>query len=126
VSVAQDWVRCRAWIEEALAISGMYDIKDVEAAIEDGTMHFWPGESCAAVTEFAIFPNGKALNVFAGGGETGPALIELTEMMEPALVAWARASDCRWILGFGRKGWERVCARMGYRHLWSVMVKHTD
>ena len=124
MNLTEDWARCRSWIENALTLCGMYDIEDVERAIEEGRMHFWPGEHCAAVTEIILYPNGKALNVFAGGGETdGGALAELTQKMEPAFLAWARTNDCRWILGFGRKGWERVCAKMGYRHLWSVMAK---
>lgn len=126
MSAAAEWARCRNWIETALTDSGLYEIGDIEQAIEEGRMHFWPGRHCAAVTEIMLYPNGKALNVFAGGGETGAALAELTEGMEPAFLDWARANDCRWILGFGRKGWERICAPMGYRRLWSVMAKEVE
>ena len=87
-------------------------------------MQFWPGRDCAAVTEFVAYPGCKVLNVFAAGGVTGKALHELTREMEPALVRWARASDCRKIIGFGiNPTWRHVCEGMGYAHLWTVMAK---
>lgn len=85
-------------------------------------MHFWPAEKCAAVTEFLEFPTGKVLNVFAGGGD----LIELTKHLEPCFLTWAKVAGCKQIIGYGRPGWERVCKRMGYKHLWTVMAKDVD
>jgi hypothetical protein len=47
--------------------------------------------------------------------------------MEPALVRWALASDCRKIMAFGVKpGWTPVGTRLGYRHIWTVMTKDVN
>lgn len=120
----QEWARCRAWIRAAVEPTGFYTIADVEEAIAEGRMQFWAGKSCAAVTEFVAYPNCKVLNVFAAGGVAGQALRELTQEMEPVLVRWALASDCRKIIGFGiNPAWRRVCESMGYAHLWTVMAK---
>ncbi len=110
--------RCRAWIRAAVEPTGLYTIEDVEEAIAEGRMQFWPGRNCAAVTEFVIYPNCKALNVLrVGGGRVG-RLRELTREIEPALVRWAAASDCRKIIGFGiNPAWRPVCEGMGYAHL---------
>ena len=122
-----EWGRCRDWIQAAVEPTGLYFIGDVERAIAQGSMHFWPGKHCAAVTEFVIYPNCKALNVFAGGGTKGKALKELTSEMEPAFLRWAKASDCKKIIGFGiNPAWMPVCEAMGYGHLWTVMAKDIE
>ena len=124
MTTAEDWGRCREWIVAALANDGFYTIEYLERGIADGSMHFWAGKDCAAVTEFIDYPKCKVLNVFAGGGKRGIALRELTREMEPALLAWAKANGATRIIGFGSyPGWQRVCERMGYRHLWTVMQK---
>jgi hypothetical protein len=124
VTTAEDWTRCREWIREAVEPTGFYQVEDVEKAIASGAMHFWAGRDCAAVTEFVFYPSCKALNVFAGGGTKGKALRELTTEMEPAFVRWAKASDCKKIIGFGLKDtWRPVCEGMGYSLLWTVMAK---
>lgn len=86
-------------------------------------MTFWAGRHAAAVTEFITYPNGKALNVFAGGGDENESLKEFLEVFEPSFRAWAKASDCRWVIGYGRPGWDRVMKRLGYGTLWTVMCK---
>ena len=107
--------------------TGLYRIEEVEQAIAQGAMHFWPGKHCAAVTEFVFYPSCKALNIFAGGGLKGRALRELTNEMEPAFQRWARASDCRKIIAFGIKpAWTPIGKAMGYRHLWTVMTKDVE
>lgn len=119
----EHWARCKNWIASALTRTGFYDIEDIERAIDVGDMVFWPGEHGAAVTEFITYPNGKALNVFAGGGDSNASLQEFIDVFEPSLSAWAEASDCRWIIGYGRPGWERVLKQRGYSTIWSVMKK---
>lgn len=119
----EDWLRCKGWIEAAVTRNGFYNIEDIEAALASGDMFFWPGEHAAAVTEFITYPNGKALNVFAGGGESNASLQEFIEKFEPSLAEWAKATDCRWIIGYGRPGWERILKKRGYQHMWSVMKK---
>lgn len=118
-----EWARCRDWIALALP-AHLYVIEDIERGIADGSMQFWPGAQCAAVTEFAVYPNCKVLNVLAAGGARGPALKALTRELEPCLFAWARASDCKYVMGFGtHEGWKPVTEAMGYALQWLVMIK---
>jgi len=123
VTPLHHWIRCRPWIEAAVKRTPFYDISDVEDRLEAGEFVFWPGERAAAITEFITYPNGKALNVFAGGGETNASLQEFLEAFEPSLVAWAKANDCRWIIGFGRPGWDRLLKPHGYEPMWHVLSK---
>ena len=117
----REWQRCRAWIEAAVNRSpfGLETIEDVERAIETGAYQFWPGKRSACVTEIQQYPHKKVFCVIHGGG----ALDELIDEMEPALCAFARAAGCDLIAGIGRKGWQRVTERRGYRLGWVTMVK---
>lgn len=127
MTLQEDWARCRDWIKAAVEPTGLYLIQDIEEAIASGEMHFWPGKHCAAVTEFVTYPNCKVLNVFAGGGVKGKALRELTKEMEPAFVRWAKASDCKKIMGFGINAmWRPICEGLGYSHQWTVMSKDIE
>lgn len=120
----EEWARCRAWIEGALEFTaGLYDIEDIEKAISEGRMIFIPGVHCAVVVEVCIYPNGKALNVFAGGGERGSCIDEYMERMDPCVVALAKSFDCRWVTHFTRASGERLGKRLGYRKQWSVLMK---
>jgi hypothetical protein len=119
-TAASEWTRCRHFIESALARSpGFENIADIERGIAEGRYQFWPGEKCAAITEIADFARAKMLVVLHGGGD----LAELIDRLEPALCAFARAAGCDGIMGLGRKGWERVCEKRGYRFGWVTMVK---
>jgi hypothetical protein len=122
-ALQDEWARCRDWIAAALP-AHLYAIEDIERGIADGGMQFWPGEHCAAVTEFALYPNCKVLNVLAAGGKKGRALKALTRELEPCLLEWARASDCKYVMGFGiHDGWKPVTGAMGYAFQWLVMIK---
>jgi len=124
VTPAEEWVRCKPWLEPMVESSGFYDMAYIEGEITAGRMHFWPCANSAAITEFLTFPLAKVLNVFAVGGRKGPALRELTKELEPHLVAWGKANGCSKIIGYGIKPqWRPVCEGMNYSHLWTVMVK---
>ena len=120
----EQWKRCKPWIEQALEYTnGMYDIEDIEKAIEDGTMVFVPGEHSALILEIVSFPRGNSLNVFLGGGEKGNAMREYIEKMDACVIAFARAYSCRWITHYTRKSGERIGEKLGYRKQWAVMIK---
>lgn len=123
--IHSEWARCREWIAEALPYcGGLYEIEDIEKAVGDGSMIFLPGTHCAVVLEICHYPNGKSLNVFAGGGEKGgKTLREYSDHMDPFIAGFAKKADCRWVMHHCRPSGERVGKKLGYRHLWSVMVK---
>ena len=120
MNAAQEWKRCRPWIEAALARSpGFENIEDIEGYVSEGKYQFWPGRRSAAITEIAQFAAKKVLIVQHAGGD----LPELMNDMEPAFCTFARAADCDAIMGFGRMGWKRVTEKRGYRFGWVAMVK---
>lgn len=118
-----EWARCRPWIEAALAVNPFYSIEWVEEQIASGEMTFWAGPHAAAVTEFINYPNGKALNMFAVGGESNQAMDELLRTFEPSLATWAKLAGCKWMIGFAREGWAPSAKALGYRRLWTSFVK---
>ncbi len=120
----EQWARCKPWIEDALKYAGgMYDIEDVEKEIADGTMIFLPCDHSAYIFEFINYPRGKALNVFAGGGEKGKTLREYMTRIDPYFVALAKAQGCRWVTHFTRLSGERIGKSLGYRKQTTFMVK---
>jgi hypothetical protein len=115
----QELDRCRPWIEAALKYSGgTHDWDDIVAAVKSGHMQFWPGRSSAAITEIVVYPKMKALHVFLAGGKMG----ELIEMIDSAVV-WGTAQGCTSMTMAGRKGWEKILARQGWKPVMSVMER---
>lgn len=120
---ADEWARCRHWIEGALEHDGgLYLIEDVEAAIEAGEATFWPGRESACVTQFWEFPRAKALNFWLAGGD----LEELLGEMLPEIEAWARAHDCTRLVVAGRRGWARAMRKHGYAEYWTALGKEIE
>jgi len=116
----REWARCRGWIEAAVETGpGVETIDDVERLIGEGHYQFFPAPRSAAVTEIAQFARRKILIVVHGGGD----LEELLDVLEPRMCAFARAEDCDAIMGTGRRGWERVTGKRGYRFAWINMIK---
>lgn len=114
-----EWERCRPFIVAAIEISlGLQSIEDVERLINEGVYQFWPGRRSALITEIVQFQQAKVLLVRIGGGDLG----ELIEM-EKSLCQYASAMGCTKIMGEGRKGWQRVCEKMGYRYGFVTMIK---
>lgn len=119
----EEWARCRPWLKAAVERSGFYTIEYAEAEVEAGRMIFWPGERGAVLLTLTDYPKGKALALFAVGGEKNASLSELLERFEPALVAFAKQAGCRWVMGFARRGWKKPGERLGYKLNRIVMVK---
>lgn len=120
MSAVLTWAQCRPLIAAALATSPHLEtIDDVERMIAAGRYFPFSGRHSCAVAEIAQFARRKVLIVVHGGGD----LDELLDVLEPLMCAFARARGCDAIMGTGRKGWERVTARRGYRFAWTAMIK---
>lgn len=116
---AQELVRCRQWIEDALAYSGgTHDFDDVAEAIADSRMQLWPAPRGCGVTQIVVYPKKKVLHVFLAAGE----MDQLLDMIEAA-AAWGKAQGCTGMTMSGRKGWERVLAKHGWAPFLSVMER---
>lgn len=119
MSLAEELQRCRPWIEAALEYSGgTHDFYDVAEAIAEGRMQLWPATLGCGVTEIVVYPKKKVLHVFLAGGDMN----QLTDMIDAA-AAWGKAQGCNGMTMAGRKGWERVLARHGWRPVMSVMER---
>lgn len=119
-----EWSRCKQWIADGLAFAGgLYDIEDIERKIETAEMIFLPAKHCAVVLEFLFYPNAKVLNVFSGGGETGEALKEYAEIVDPFIADFAKQHSCKLVMHHCRRSGERVGRSLGYKHQWSIMTK---
>lgn len=120
-----EWARCRVWFAELVKTNPFYTIEWIERQIGE-RFHFWAGKHGAVLTEYLEFETGRALNIFAAAGDPNRTLDEFLLEVEPSLTAWAKASECRWVIGFGRKGFERPFKANGYRHLWTVLIKDIE
>ena len=89
-SLTEELVRCRVWIENALAYSGdTHTFDDVSRNVLQGTHHLWPLENSCAVTEFVLYPQTKHFHVWLAGG----TLNEILQLNEP-FAKFAKANGC--------------------------------
>lgn len=101
----------RELIERALAYSGgTHSFDDVKAAILSGKMQIWPAPHGVAVTEIIVYPARKVLHIFLAAGE----LEQLLDMIDAA-TAWGRSEGCQSLTMTGRKGWQRILSKHGWR-----------
>jgi hypothetical protein len=102
--------RCRPWIEAALEYTGgTHDFDDIVEACETGRMQFWPAPAACAITEIAVYPKMKTLNVFLAGGDLNAILARIDDA-----AAWGRSLGCTAMTMTGRAGWERVLRPLGW------------
>lgn len=110
---------CREWIEDALQYSGgTHTFEDVAERILDGRLQLWPADRGCAVTELVCFPQKKTLHVFLAGGE----MDQIIDMIDSA-VAWGKQQGCTGMTIAGRRGWERVLAKYGYKPVMTVLER---
>lgn len=113
--------RCRAWIEDALHYNlAGHTINDVVHGLSAGDLVLHPGRNSVIITEHTETPSGNFMNFFIAGGD----LDELAEMVGP-IEQWARDKlGVKTVALYGRRGWERsFMKKLGYRPIWTVMVK---
>jgi hypothetical protein len=106
---AQEWKRCRHWIEDAIALISTHTIEDIEIGLVQCKYVFWPASKSAAITEIQVFPRAKHMHIFLAGGD----LDELRSMV-PMWQSWARFNGCGKVTLCGRRGWERALKRQGW------------
>lgn len=111
MTYADEWTRCRPWIEAAVArTGGTHTIEDIEKRLAEGTAQFWPGQRSAAVTQICEYPQAKWLSIWLAGGDLG----ELVGMV-PTWRNFAAFHGCENISITGRRGWERVLGKHGWK-----------
>lgn len=109
----------RKHIEAALEYSGgTHNFDDVKQAIIEGRMQLWPAPNSAAVTEIVEYARKKVIHVFLAGGQMDEVVGGIESVAE-----WGRAQGCQSMTISGRKGWERILDKSGFRPVLVVMEK---
>lgn len=122
MSAAEELMRCRPWIEDALEYSGgTHTFEDVVSGIAAGRMQFWPAPRGCAVTEIVVYPRKQVLHVFLAGGE----MDQIIDMIDSA-IAWSKIQGCSSMTIAGRHGWRRVLEKHGYRTVMTVLEKEYE
>lgn len=117
---AAEWVRCRHYIEAALANSpGFETIDDVERMLCTGNYMLWTGRECAAIVEISQYAAKRVIAIVHGGGDKN----ELADELEPMIEAFGRERGCDLIGVMGRKGWIREGEKRGWHLGYVCMLK---
>lgn len=104
MSVFDELIRCRQWVEAALEYSGgTHSFEDIAAGVLSGRFQLWPAAKSVVVTEIVVYPKLKDLHIFLAGGD-----LEELKGMQPSVEAWGAQLGCSRVTLTGRKGWVRV------------------
>lgn len=107
----EEWLRIKHLIEKALEYDELYEIKDVEYKIGNGTFLLWTGKQSAMVTEFQEFPNKKICNLLFCGGNF-EELVQITNTVED----YCKICGVNKIFGGGRPGWLKKIKHLGWKN----------
>ena len=122
MSVLNELLRCREWIESALGYSGGTHIfEDIVQGVLEGKMQLWTGETGCAVTEIIVYPRKKVLHVFLAGGDMSQIID-----FEASALEFGRINGCTTMTLAGRKGWTKVLDKHGWKESFVVMSKETS
>jgi len=110
VTLQQEMLRCKKWLEAALDVGGnTHSFIDVAEKVISGHLQLWPAEKGCVVTEIIVYPNKKVLHFFLAGGE----LEQITDMQDD-IIEWAKAQGCQEMSLSGRLGWKKALKNLGW------------
>jgi hypothetical protein len=119
LDIMQELMRCRRWIEDALAFGGnTHTFADISREVLNGNMHLWPGDNGCAVTEITVYPTRKSLHVFLAGGDMNQILD-----FEESAATWGKLSGCSTMTVAGRTGWKKILGPRGWREHFIVLER---
>lgn len=119
MTVLNELIRCKEWIESALEYSGGTHIfEDIVQGVLEGRMQLWAGDHGCAVTEIVVYPRKKVLHVFLAGGDMN----QIIDFQESA-AEFGRMNGCDKLTLAGRKGWTKVLDKHGWDESFTVMSK---
>lgn len=118
-TLTEELVRCKVWIENALAYSGdTHSFDDIALGVLCHRYQLWPLENSCAVTEFVTYPKQKHFHVFLAGG----TLNEILELNE-TFAQFARANNCTAMTIAGRPGWEKILDKLGWDYQFTTLKR---
>jgi len=112
-------VRCKNWIEAALAYSGgTHSFQDIVDGVLSGQMQLWAGESGCAVTEISVYPKKKVLHVFLAAGDMN----QIIDFQDSA-IQFAKMNGCDSMTIAGRSGWKRILDKHDWHEQFVVLER---
>ena len=120
------WPHARPHIEAGLFYGrGEYEPEDILADLRQSRMQLWcvmapyamPG---AIVTQIIPYPRKRAMRLVACGGER---LREWLPLANEEITAYARRRDVDFIETYGRPGWVRALAGIGFEYGYTTAIK---
>lgn len=91
-------------------MGGLYLAQDILTAVRAGKMQMFAEGDSIAITQIAVFPRGKALEVIAVVGD-----INELRILHDRLLIFAAEIGASVIQAFGRKGWLPDAERRGWK-----------
>jgi hypothetical protein len=112
-------VRCKNWIEAALAYSGgTHSFQDIVDGVLSGAMQLWAGKSGCAVTEISVYPRKKVFHVFLAAGD----MEQIIDFQDSA-IQFAKMNGCDSMTIAGRSGWKRVLDKHDWHEQFVVLER---
>ncbi|MDA8788855.1 hypothetical protein N9M91_02145 [Porticoccaceae bacterium] len=119
MTLLEELIRCKPWIEAALEYSGgTHNFDDVAAGVMSGQMQLWPAPEGMIVTEIVTYPRKRVLNIFLASGELNQILDFHTNVQD-----WAENQGCSAFTMSGRRGWVKALKNHGWQESFTTMAK---
>ena len=111
------WPDAKTLLEDAVKTQRhSYHITDVYEGIISGMYELWlvlddDKPVAAFTTRIVRFPNCKTLSVdWVGGGR----MTEWLPLLQETMTDYAKANNCKYLEGYGRKGWGKALKKFGW------------
>lgn len=120
------WPLAEPYIKRALDHTrGEFTPADIKSLCKDKVIQLWlvsEGERiiAAATTEIVVYPSAKHCRVATLGGSRA---VEWLQLLFFVLDEWAKEQGCDAMEAFVRKGFVRILADYGYKHMYSAVFK---
>jgi hypothetical protein len=103
-------------LREALDFGGnTHTVDDVIAAVNKGEMQAFYNDDALILTEIAVTPRKKYLNMFVACGEINSIM-----SLQPKVEAFAIDQGCEYMVSLSRKGFRSVLPQHGWREKYVV------
>jgi hypothetical protein len=103
------------------AMGGLYTLDDILTRIADGRMQSHVVNNSWAVTELAVFPRARKLNILAVVGDR-PDI----EALERKVLDYADDVNAGLVSAYGRRGWIPQALALGWRVKAKSILFHKD
>lgn len=121
------WPSIEGYVEKAIHSSrfpDLYDAEFIKKGIRNRDFQLWivydDQIRAVVITQVLKYPKAKVLDLNFVGGEN---MLHLIEQGWGALKLFAKHEGCKYIRGYGRKGWTRLLPeKPAYSVVWDVEI----